>query len=112
MKRARWPGDWKYDCQRCGWTFPSHEIRKEWTGLYVCANCWEPKHPQLLIKIREETARPKFINKDPIDQFVQVCDLPAQSCYSGLARSGCAKAGNQAFSFAVLEDLFDHGHGD
>lgn len=111
MKRAKWPGDWKYDCQRCGFTFPSHEIKKEWTGLHVCGNCWESKHPQLLIKVREETARPSYINRDSITNYIQVCTIADSSCYSGLAISGCAKSGNQQFTFAFLKDLFKNGHG-
>jgi hypothetical protein len=112
MKGAKWPGDWKYDCQRCGFTFPSHKIRREWTGLHVCSNCWEPKHPLLFIKIREETAVPAFVNRDPIDVFQPVCDIVSSSGYVGLAQAGCAQAGNQHFTFAFLQEFYTHGHGD
>lgn len=111
MRGAKWPGDWKYDCQRCGFTFPSSKVKKEWTGLYVCHKCWESKHPQLMIKVREETARPDYVSRDSITNYVQVCDVSSSSCYSGLAQSGCARSGNQALSFAMLKDLFKNGHG-
>lgn len=34
-------------CDRCGFMVPYTDIRPEWTGLRVCSECWEPKHPQL-----------------------------------------------------------------
>lgn len=34
-------------CDRCGFRYPYAEIKAEWTGLRVCPDCWEPKHPQL-----------------------------------------------------------------
>lgn len=37
----------QFQCQRCSFVFPYLEMRKEWTGLRVCASCWDMKHPQL-----------------------------------------------------------------
>lgn len=37
-------------CDRCGDKLKSDQVREEWTGLYVCNTCWEPRHPQDLIK--------------------------------------------------------------
>lgn len=39
-------GDINADCDRCGFTFKGAELRKEWTGLRVCRDCWETRHPQ------------------------------------------------------------------
>jgi len=110
MKRARWPGEWKVTCQRCGFQYPSSEITREWTGTLVCKKCYEPRHPQTLIKLREETQVPAFVSKDS-DVEAHVCYIEAQSCYSGLAQSGCARSGNQQFTFAFLKDLTKNGHG-
>jgi DNA-directed RNA polymerase subunit RPC12/RpoP len=110
VRKAKWPGNWKYDCQRCGWTFPSEDIRKEWTGLYVCASCWEPKHPQLLIKVRPETAVPAFKNKDSIIEYVLVCDVFSSSGYAGMGEAGCAQAGNDNTPYSILIDLTTNGH--
>lgn len=30
-------------CQRCGWQWPLNKIRKEWTSLRVCPDCFDPK---------------------------------------------------------------------
>ena len=34
-------------CDRCGFQYNYLELRKEWNGLLVCPECYEPKHPQL-----------------------------------------------------------------
>lgn len=34
-------------CDRCGLQYPYNQISKLWTGLRVCPECWEAKHPQL-----------------------------------------------------------------
>jgi hypothetical protein len=43
-------GQWKACCDRCGFIRLSSELRKEWTGLRVCHECWEPRHPQDLVR--------------------------------------------------------------
>lgn len=110
MRKARWPGNWKYDCQRCGFTFPSEDIRKEWTGLHVCKDCWEPKHPQLMIKVRPETAVPAFKNRDSITDYVDVCDVVSTSAYAGLGSAGCMCVGATSTPYSVLYDLYSNGH--
>lgn len=39
-------GQHNADCDRCGFTFKARQLRKEWNGLRVCGDCWEPRHPQ------------------------------------------------------------------
>lgn len=34
-------------CQRTGFKVPASEMRQEWTGTWVWAPYWEPKHPML-----------------------------------------------------------------
>ena len=111
MKKTQWPGNWKVACHVCGMWYPSGEIRRRWDGVLACPKDWETRHPQTLIKIREETAKPTFVSKDQSpDTFVTVCSLQAQSCYSGLATSGCARSGNQQYTFTFLHDLTTNGH--
>ena len=35
-------------CDRCGWQCAFLEMKKEWNGLKVCEECYEPKQPQLM----------------------------------------------------------------
>ncbi len=34
-------------CDRCGFQVDYLDLSKEWNGLLVCPECYEPKHPQL-----------------------------------------------------------------
>ena len=34
-------------CDRSGYQYDYLELQKEWNGLLVCPECYEPKHPQL-----------------------------------------------------------------
>ena len=34
-------------CDRCAFEYPLNQLKKEWSGLKTCSECWEPKHPQL-----------------------------------------------------------------
>ena len=111
MKKIGWPGKgWKATCHRCGFQFPSFEIKKEWTGLLVCGSCFEQRHEQTLIKVRGEQAFPTFVSKDS-DVYTGVCDIATSSGYAGLGVAGCMQAGNTTYSYALLRDLFSNGHG-
>lgn len=111
MKKTKWPGNWKVACHVCGWWYPSSEIKRRWDGVLVCPNDYETRHPQTLIRINGEKAVPTFVSKDASpDTFAVFCSLEAQSCYSGLATSGCARSGNQQYTFSFLHDLTTNGH--
>lgn len=34
-------------CDRCGFKYRLHDLRKEWTGLLTCEADWDPRPPQL-----------------------------------------------------------------
>jgi ribosome-binding protein aMBF1 (putative translation factor) len=36
----------KAQCDRCGFIYRHRELRKEWTGLRVCSDCYDPKTKQ------------------------------------------------------------------
>lgn len=112
MKSTTWPGNWKVACHRCGFWYPSSEIKKEWTGLLVCGECWEPRHEQTLIQIRGEVAVPSFVSKDQTpDIFQGVCDITTNSGYADLGAADCAQADNTQFTYTFLKDVFKNGHG-
>lgn len=37
-------------CDRCGFKFPLSALRKEWTNLMVCSECWDYRHPQEFVR--------------------------------------------------------------
>mgnify|MGYP000876470771 FL=1 len=111
MRKTKWPGNWKVACHRCGFWYPSSEIRKEWTGILACPSCFETRHPQTLIKIRPETAVPDFVSKEASPEtFVALCDIMTSSGYADLAVADCAKADGTTYPYALLISLRGNGH--
>lgn len=53
-------GQWKCECQRCGFDYHSSEIRLEWSGLRVCKDCWEPRQRQDFIKAKPDRQAPPW----------------------------------------------------
>jgi hypothetical protein len=53
-------GDHNAWCDRCGFKFKASELRKEWQGFMVCSGCWEPRHPQELIRSVPEKPAPPW----------------------------------------------------
>ena len=113
MKKIGWPGKgWKFACHRCGFWFPSTEIKKEWTGLLVCKACWEPRHPQTLIKVHGEKAFPDIVSKDGTDTFVTgyLCNVATSSGYADLGVADCMRADMADIPYVILRDMFLNGH--
>ena len=46
--------DWNALCDRCQKKYKASQLRLEWTGFRVCDDCWEPRHPQELLRTRKE----------------------------------------------------------
>jgi len=114
VKKVGWPGKgWKAACHRCGFWFPSTELRKEWTGLMVCSKDFEPRHEQTLIKVHGEKAFPTFVSKDGTDTFVEGarCDIVTSSGYADLGTADCMQVENTSIPYLTLFDLFSNGHG-
>jgi hypothetical protein len=110
MKPTKWPGNWKVACQSCGVWYASSEIRKRWDGLLVCPKDYETKHPQLLIKIRGETAVPTFVNKDASpDVFATYCDINGNSAFADMGTADCMQADKVFPSYQALLDTLTNG---
>jgi hypothetical protein len=97
--------DWAAICDRCGFRFHSYKLKKEWDGLMVCKNCWEPRHPQDFVRVPVEEVVPPWTRPEQTDTFTAVCYLPDSSGYAGLAHAGCMIAGNQRYTVAFLTGL-------
>ena len=42
-------------CDRCGFKFYLNQLRTEWTGLKVCHDCYDPRHPQEAVRAVNDT---------------------------------------------------------
>ena len=58
-------GGWKATCQRCGFNHRNSGIKLEWTGLRVCRECWEPRHPQDFVQGIADRQAPAWTSPEP-----------------------------------------------
>ncbi len=71
-------GDFNRICDLCGFKVKASRTRKQWNNLIVCANHWEPQHPQDFLRGKVDKqwvvdARP---DSDPVfDDDITIADL-------------------------------------
>lgn len=63
-------GSWNVICDRCGLKFKATQVKQEWTGLMVCEECWEPRHPQDFIRTVPDRMDVPFTRPRPADFFI------------------------------------------
>ena len=68
-------GEWNALCQRCGFKFKSGDLSREWTGLRVCGDCWEPRHPQDHTRGVRDRQSPPWTSPEPVDVFLDPGDV-------------------------------------
>ena len=103
--KGRWPGTWAAICDRCGFRFPSDQLKREWTGSMVCVPCWEPRHPQDFVRAIPDHQSPPWVRPPPEDSFVRYCSIEGKSAYPSLGIAGCMIAGNTEFTAEFLAGL-------
>ena len=59
-------------CDRCGFKYKDHQLKKEWTGLMVCEPCWESRHPQDFVRARPDQKPLPWTRPRPADIDVGV----------------------------------------
>lgn len=60
-------------CMRCGFKRRVNQLRKEWTGLRVCDECWDPKPAELRpprvtpegLPVPNASPEPPIVERDP-----------------------------------------------
>lgn len=58
-------GTWLADCDRCSFTFRSNQLFLEWTGLRVCRDCIEQRHPQDYVRGVADRQAPPWTRPAP-----------------------------------------------
>ena len=94
-------GDWNCICDICGIKIKASKTKQRWDGFITCPSCWEPRHSQDFIKVRQDKITVPFLRPRPTDTFVSVsytgntltCTPMSQSGVSGIGVAGCAKGG-------------------
>jgi hypothetical protein len=57
-------------CDRCGFRYWDFQLKREWQGLMVCGTCWEPRHPQDLIRSKPDQRPRPYYRPEQTPQFV------------------------------------------
>lgn len=65
-------GDHNVICDRTGFKVKASETRKEWNGLRVWKNVWEPRDPQDLIKGRTDKQAVYDPRPEGTDSFISL----------------------------------------
>lgn len=58
----------------------------------VCKDDWEPRHPQDLIKVREERIAPPWVRPEPADVFLLFCTIVTRQAIADVGVADCATA--------------------
>ena len=58
-------------CDRCGFKRHRNQLRREWTGLVVCKECWEPRNQQEFVRgVPDRQQVPGGARPEPADVFL------------------------------------------
>ena len=81
-------------------------MKKRWDGLLVCKDDFEPRHPQLSLRVRGDKQSVPMPRPDPEqDTFLPSCDLWTASPMADFGTADCATVGGNT-SIAILIDVF------
>lgn len=90
-------GDWNAVCDSCGRKFKASSMHKRWDGLFVCKEDYEPRHPQLSLRVRGDKQTVPILRPEPTqDVFINACNIVNSQGISGISISGCAISGKIA----------------
>lgn len=64
-------------CDRCGFERQLSALKKEWTGLKVCRDCFETRHPQDHVRGVPDNQAVRDPRPEPADVFIGPGDVTA-----------------------------------
>ena len=102
------PGDHSVICDRTGMKVKASQTRKEWTGLIVRKESWEPRHPQEFIRGRPDRQAVQDPRPEGTDLFV----TPGQVTADNLTVTGVpdpGEAGHTNWDNELEPTRWDYG---
>ena len=98
-------GDWNCICDVCSIKVKASKTKQRWDGLVVCPSCYEHRHPQDFIKVRQDKITVPFLRPRPEDTFTNIdyqgdtltCTGIGRTGAADYATAGCARAGISLF---------------
>jgi hypothetical protein len=70
-------GDAKAVCDECGFDMHQSDLRRRWDGAMVCAQDWEPRHPQDSLKAVPERSVVRDARPAPAPRFLAIGEITA-----------------------------------
>ena len=64
------PGDFYRNCDVCGFRYRASETRLRWDNQMVCAEDWEPQHPQDFVRGRKDNQTVPYPRPEPTMTFI------------------------------------------
>jgi hypothetical protein len=105
-------GDPAAICMRCGKKLHLSQLRKEWTGLLVCSQCFDPRHPQDFVRAVADVQKPRRQpSPEPADTFVDLIESENDLTASDWTATNVTTVADQAAnaSFVTLLDTMHDG---
>jgi hypothetical protein len=65
MSKVGGIGVYNVVCQQCDLDYKSYELRKNWKGMWVCKDCWEPRHILDFYQTKPDTTPLPYITGEP-----------------------------------------------
>lgn len=89
--------EWNAVCDRCGFEYKNHQLKKEWTGLMTCSgpgtnDCWEIRHPLDFLRARKESNKLPWTRPEASDTFESL-DINGNPVVYNSATTGCTVEG-------------------
>lgn len=71
-------GDYNVICDRTGFKVKRSQCKKEWNGLLVRRESWEPRHPQDFLRAKPERQQVEEPRPYPEDYFLSDNEVTAE----------------------------------
>lgn len=86
-------GSWNCDCDVCGLRFKAEQLVRRWDGAMACKSCYEPRHPQDFIRVRDERISVSFTRPEVDVSIPAYCDYFTSQGIADLGTANCAQVG-------------------
>lgn len=94
-------GGYNAICKVCGFKFKNFEMKMRWDKVITCQDCWETRHPQEFLRVRDDFHPLPWTSPDTevgtIDEIsdgeIFVCSINTRQPKAGIGCAGCAELG-------------------
>ncbi len=85
-------GDWNAACYECGMKRKASTLKRHWKGYYVCAEHWEPRHPQDFVRGVPDIQTPPWVQDQTVTNIL-FCGPSDRTAIPAFGIPGCMLPG-------------------